>query len=406
MGVLSKGMLSISAAMIVVMSGCGYDNENQNIMGKSEFISATKLFEVPGSALQPTVSQLAPGHPAFGLKSYRILYRTHDQKGAEVNASALLTVPVPTQAILEGLKKQGKSFSLSMVSDQHGTIFQDLEAPTSSVIATKKPSTISMIFSAIGGFMTLQPDYIGYGQSKAHPHPYLLEDASANSVVDLIEAAIKFGNDNHLPLNGQIFLTGYSEGGYVTLAAENAIEKKHPDLRLKGVVAMSGPYDLNLIGMGVVSQPQILRPDFIGAIIDSYASSYDIKLDKILNTQYASKLPTLYDKKRDSQEIMQELTHETKDFFNPLFMRDFLTNPKNPLRAAFIQNSVDDFKPQTPTKLFYCGGDKTVPPTITLKASKVMGVDAIDINSSLGHVECAQKAYPAVLTYFDQLRSK
>ncbi len=406
MGVLSREMLSISAAMIVVMSGCGYDNENQNIMGKSEFISATKLFEVPGSALQPTVSQLAPGHPAFGLKSYRILYRTHDQKGAEVNASALLTVPVPTQAILEGLKKQGKSFSLSMVSDQHGTIFQDLEAPTSSVIATKKPSTISMIFSAIGGFMTLQPDYIGYGQSKAHPHPYLLEDASANSVVDLIEAAIKFGNDNHLPLNGQIFLTGYSEGGYVTLAAENAIEKKHPDLRLKGVVAMSGPYDLNLIGMGVVSQPQILRPDFIGAIIDSYASSYDIKLDKILNTQYASKLPTLYDKKRDSQEIMQELTHETKDFFNPLFMRDFLTNPKNPLRAAFIQNSVDDFKPQTPTKLFYCGGDKTVPPTITLKASKVMGVDAIDINSSLGHVECAQKAYPAVLTYFDQLRSK
>ncbi len=406
MGVLSREMLSISAAMIVVMSGCGYDNENQNIMGKSEFISATKLFEVPGSALQPTVSQLAPGHPAFGLKSYRILYRTHDQKGAEVNASALLTVPVPTQAILEGLKKQGKSFSLSMVSDQHGTIFQDLEAPTSSVIATKKPSTISMIFSAIGGFMTLQPDYIGYGQSKAHPHPYLLEDASANSVVDLIEAAIKFGNDKHLPLNGQIFLTGYSEGGYVTLAAENAIEKKHPDLRLKGVVAMSGPYDLNLIGMGVVSQPQILRPDFIGAIIDSYASSYDIKLDKILNTQYASKLPTLYDKKRDSQEIMQELTHETKDFFNPLFMRDFLTNPKNPLRAAFIQNSVDDFKPQTPTKLFYCGGDKTVPPTITLKASKVMGVDAIDINSSLGHVECAQKAYPAVLTYFDQLRSK
>lgn len=406
MGVLSREMLSISAAMIVVMSGCGYDNENQNIMGKSEFISATKLFEVPGSALQPTVSQLAPGHPAFGLKSYRILYRTHDQKGAEVNASALLTVPVPTQAILEGLKKQGKSFSLSMVSDQHGTIFQDLEAPTSSVIATKKPSTISMIFSAIGGFMTLQPDYIGYGQSKAHPHPYLLEDASANSVVDLIEAAIKFGNDNHLPLNGQIFLTGYSEGGYVTLAAENAIEKKHPDLRLKGVVAMSGPYDLNLIGMGVVSQPQILRPDFIGAIIDSYASSYDIKLDKILNTQYASKLPTLYDKKHDSQEIMQELTHETKDFFNPLFMRDFLTNPKNPLRAAFIQNSVDDFKPQTPTKLFYCGGDKTVPPTITLKASKVMGVDAIDINSSLGHVECAQKAYPAVLTYFDQLRSK
>ncbi len=405
MAYLSKGLLSISVTVTLMISGCGYDNENQNIMGKSELISAKRLFEVPASALQPTVTQLAPGRPAFGLKTYRVIYRTHDQKGAEVNASALLTIPVPTQMILDGLKKEGKTFSLSMVSDQHGTIFKDLEAPTSSVIATKKPSTISMIFSAIGGFMTLQPDYIGYGQSKAHPHPYLLEDASANSVVDLIKAAIKFGNDNHLPLNGQIFLTGYSEGGYVTLAAEDEIEKKHPDLQLKGVVAMSGPYDLNLTGMGVVSQPQILRPDFIGAIIDSYASSYDIKLDKILNTQYASKFPTLYNKERDGSQIMQELTHETKDFFNPLFMQDFLTNAKNPLRVAFIQNNVDDFKPKTPTKLFYCGGDKTIPPTISLKASKVMGVDAIDINASLGHVECAQKAYPAVLKYFDQLRS-
>jgi pimeloyl-ACP methyl ester carboxylesterase len=364
------------------------------------------MFDISSKQLQPTVTALAPGHPAFGIKGYRVVYKTHDELGNEVNASALVSVPVPSELILGGLKKEGKDFTISIVEDNHGTIFPDLEAPTSSVIATKKPPKIAVLFSGIGGFMTLQPDYIGYGQSAAHTHPYLLKKSSANTVIDLLKSAIKFGNDNSLPLNGQIFLTGYSEGGYVTLAAQEEIEKNHPELHLKGVVGMSGPYNLALVGMGVLSQPQIGRPDFIGAIINSYSQVYGYKLDEIINTQYASKLPTLYDKKKTGSEIMAELTHETKDFFTPTYRADFLQNDKNPLKVAFVKNSVDDFKPKTPTKLFYCGSDVTIPPAIALFVGKKMGIDAVDINSSLNHTQCAVPAYGATLQYFVNLRSK
>ncbi len=398
--------LLLSSALSLVMIGCGYSNENQNIVGKSELISATPMFDISSQNMQTTVSKLAPGHPAFGIKGYRILYKTHDEKGKEINASALLTIPVPSKLILDNLKKDGKDFTMSIVSDQHGTIFLDKEAPTNSVLLTKKPTQQSVLFSAIGGFITLQPDYIGYGASKDHIHPYLLQKSSANSVIDLIKSSIKFANDKQLPINGQIFLTGYSEGGYVTLAAQKEIEKNHPNLHLKGSIPMSGPYDLNITGMGILSQDQILRPDFVSGIIYSYAKAYDLKLDQILNPQYASKLPTLFDKTKDGSQIQAELSHTTNDLINPNYRMDFLTNPKNPLRVEFINNSVDNFKPKTPTLLYYCGGDKTIPPKISLKASKALGVDAIDIDPTLNHIECAQKAYPAALKYFSDLRSK
>ena len=402
-----KSILSLASTLLsITIIGCGYDNDGKNVVDEDRLISVTPLFDINSSMMQTVVNQLAPGHPAFGIKGYRVVYKTKDDKGKDIKASGLITVPVASKLILDGLKKKGKNFSISIVSDQHGTIFPDSQAPTSSVILSKKPTDIATLFSAVGGFMTIQPDYIGFGESKGKVHPYLLEDLSASTVIDLLKSAIKFADENSFPINGQIFLSGYSEGGYVTLAAQDEIEKNHPELHLTGVSAMSGPYDLNLTGLGVVSQAQIGRVDFVGGIINSYAKAYDLNLSQIVQEQYASKFPTLYDATKTATQIQEELTDDTNSFLVPSFRADFLQNPNNKLRKEFVENSVDDFKPKTPTELLYCAGDKTVDPRIALSASKKMGVDAIDLNSSLNHTQCAFPAYLFTLKYFDELRSK
>jgi hypothetical protein len=410
-----KLSLIASSVAIALFSGCGYDNENKNVVGKDTFISATELFNVTSAQMQPTVTAMAPGQPAFGIKGYRVVYGTKNERGEDIKVSGLITVPVPSQLILAGLKAQGKTFSMSIVSNQHGTIFPDVEAPTSSVITTHKPTSIGTLFSAIGGFVTIQPDYIGFGESKSELHPYLLEKSSANTVVDMIEAAIKFGNDNSLPLNGQVYLTGYSEGGYATLAAAKEIENNHPNIALKAIAPMSGPYDLNLTGMGILAPDMssgtpdynttMARPDFIAGIIFSYATDLDLGIDNMVNPKYASKLPTLYDADKNGSTIRSELTTSIADFFLPTYRKDFLTKTDNTLRSAFIENSVDDWKPTTPTKLLYCSGDKTIDYRISLSAGAKMGVDTVDVNSSLGHAGCAIQAYPAVAKWFASIRS-
>ena len=402
-----KLSLVISTVAVALFTGCGYDNEDENVVGADKLISVTPLFDIDSSLMQNTVTALAPGKPAFGIKGYRVVYGTKNERGEDIKVSGLITVPVPSQMILDGLKAQGKSYSMSIVSNQHGTIFPDVEAPTSNVIATKKPTGIGTMFSAIGGFVTIQPDFIGFGESVSELHPYLLEKSSANTVIDMIKAAIKFGNDKQLPLNGQVYLTGYSEGGYMTLAAAEEIEKNHPDISLKGVAPMSGPYDLNLIGMGVMNATTMLRPDFIGGIVSAYATDFDLGLNNIVNPTYASTIEAgLYNGDKNSTQIQDELTTSVVDFFIPTFRMDFLTNPENTLRSAFIKNSVDDYKPTTPTRLYYCGGDTTIDYRISLSASTKMGVEAINLGDTLGHTECARPAYGKALAWFVELRSK
>ena len=407
---MKKSSLLFSISLTALLySGCGIDNTDKNIVGKTELISVTPLFELSAAQMQPTVTALKPGSPAFGVKGLKMLYKTHNQKGEEIEVSGLVTVPVPSKLILAGLEKQGKNYSMSIVSDQHGTIFQDYEAPSQAATATKKPYQAGTVFSAIGGFLTIQPDYIGFGSSNTTSHPFFLEEASANVVVDMIKATLAFGTDSKLPLNGQVYLTGYSEGGYVTLAAAKEIETHHKDIHLAGVAPLSGPYDLNLTGMGVISKETMARPDFIGGIINAYASAYDYNLSHVLGSAYASKLPTLYDATdvtKPKEWIQAALTHNVADFFTPAFRGDFLTNANNALRVDFVNNSVDDYKPTTPTQLYYCSGDTIIDPRLALSASAKMGVPAIDVGNTLDHVPCATPAYATAAAWFAELRSK
>jgi len=396
----SSLLLSISLTALLI-SGCGIDNTDENQIGASQLIKVVPLFDIDSTNMQDTVTALKPGSPAFGVKGFKMLYSTHNDKGEKITVSGLVTIPVPSQTILTAMP----DYSMSIVSDQHGTIFPDFEAPSTAATLTGKPYAAGTLFSAVAGFVTIQPDYIGFGETKGTAHPYLLEESSANVVVDMIKATLAFGNQQNLPLNGQVYLTGYSEGGYVTMAAAKEIEANQPNITLKGVAPMAGPYDLNLTGMGVLSVAQMQRPDFIGGIINAYASNYDYNISTIVNAPYDTVLPTLYDGVNTATEIQAALTTEVASFIQPAYRGDFLQNPNNPLRAEFINNSVDDYTPTSTTQLYYCSGDTVINPLLAQNAAAKMGITAIDINASLDHAECATPAYGAVAAWFSELRS-
>ncbi len=416
---INKIVLS-SSLILTLFIGCGgYDNEDKNIVGDAKLLSAPKLlFDFNSSIMQNLIAKMGiTDKAAFGIKGYEIIYSVTNENGKDINASGLVTIPVPSETILESLKKEGKNFTMSIVSDQHGTIFPNDEAPTivaknlnSNPANILQPSswTIQSIIplSVVGGFVTIQPDYIGFGSSKGVTHPYLLEKSSANTVINMIKSMLKFGNDASMPLNGQIYLTGYSEGGYATLATAKEIEKNHPDISLKAVAPMSGPYDLNLTGMGVISAQTMKRPDFIGGIINSYSKYYDIDLTTMVNEPYATKLPTFYTGNYTGAEIRAELTESIDEFFIPAFKLDFLTNQHNTLRTLFIQNSVNDYTPITDTRLYYCKGDTVIPSIIPESSAAKMGVSAVNLSDNLDHTECAPTAYQAVTQWFSEIRSK
>src|SRR6185369_398821 len=84
------------------------------------------------------------------------------------------------------------------------------------------------------------------GESSGHFHPYLHAKTSASAVVDLLRAVKSYCAANSIPLSGKLFLAGYSEGGYATMAATREIQERFAaELPITASAPMAGPYDLS-----------------------------------------------------------------------------------------------------------------------------------------------------------------
>ena len=146
------------------------------------------------------------------MSCYKLTYKTPDASAALINASGLVCLPAT------------RSGGSPVLSYQHGTIFQDSDAPSSFL--TSAEGLAGAVFAAIG-FIAVLPDYIGYGDSTALLHPYVHAATLASATVDMNRAARVFFKEPGINAvtNGQLFLAGYSEGGYATLATQRLMEQ-------------------------------------------------------------------------------------------------------------------------------------------------------------------------------------
>ncbi len=416
----------------LLLGGCGIDNTDKNVVGNNLIITAdtfTPTLTLPKAAL---------GADALaGIKSYKITYMTKDSRGNDVKASGLITLPDLSKEFFAAYKNnlipgldnpKKRDFTFSMVSDQHGTIFTDAEAPSNTTmtnISSNNPLAIGFAANAL--FMIIQPDYLGYGESNT-THPFIIEDALANTTVDMIKAAIEFANKAGIPINGQLFLSGYSEGGYATMAAAKEIQENHPDLHLMAVAPMAGPYDVEQMAISSLQAPMMSFPPFLAYIAEAYANRYDdVTITDVVNQPYASMLPTLFDGTHSGMEIYASLPNALDgnlsklapdQLFVPAYSDQIISDPDNPLRKRFAENSVIDWTPKMPMHLYHCSNDMIIPYTMSTLAMnhfeasgaknvELVTIDTVESNLSNPlqvHANCAPVAYQRAITWFDQVR--
>jgi len=395
---------------LLLLIGCGSLDapDNEKVKGGEIVVN------FPATLMKQTLLEqglIEANSTVFGYKAYKIPYETTDEEGNLVEASGLFVIPT-------GISPLMQQVGLSMVSDDHGTIFANDEAPTVIAYNQGTPDGSSVILTSLGGFATLQPDYIGFGDSQGEYHPFILKKSLASSTIDFIHAVKHFSQENNITLNDQLYLTGYSEGGYAALSTLQKIEEDN-QLHVTMTAPMAGPYDLNLTAFGVLSTPTLSVPSFMAEISYAYAKSYHQELTSILNEPYASKLPTLVDGTHDRMEIDQELTTQTtgeEGLFSPTFVNEFFHNPNNWFRAAMVENSVHAWSPQTPVRLLHCQGDDVIPYGIsqvtagTMNALGAKDVALIPVEPTLGldynvtHRACGVLAYKIATQMFATTR--
>ncbi len=399
----------IFTLLVIFLIGCGGDSLEKP---KSLSLKDGELIaDFPASLIKEDLIKkrvIDSNQTVFGFRAYKIYYTTLDDEGKELNASGVVIIPTSLGTNKETNEKLIKinSTGLSIVLNNHGTIFANKEAPSVNIASSMMPSGAGVIYTSLGAFITIEPDYIGFGNSKEHYHPYLIKKSSAKDNVYFYKAALNFIKENNLvKLNNEFFLSGYSQGGYVALAALKDFEKD--GIKVNIATPMAGPYLLDPIARGVLSLDTIEAPSFMADIVYSYSKRYkDIKLEDIINEPYASKLSRLFDSKLYTrEEIDKELTTKVKGD-GGLFTNNIVENYSISLfRLRLLENSLISYAPSTPIKLIHCKSDDIIPYAIseneelilnTLGSNSVSLIpveDTLGLNQQLGHVGCASYAY-------------
>ncbi len=353
---------------------------------RGQLISAKRLVkhtqEAIGLAVQGFGDEIPRDRFLYPVTLYRLTYSTIDGYGEAVDASGVIALP-----------DKMANFPSPLLSFQHGSLFYDKEAPSNDLQANSPPALIAAM-----GYITVAADYVGYGASLGTPHPYLLKDASAAVVIDLLKAAQTWLNQQDIPLNGQLFLSGYSQGGYVTMAAHQALEQQAlSGLQVVASIPAAGPYHLTATLNDLVSSDRIQQA------LNSIASRQQIAPSA---ATIAQRLPdAIADPLADY--VMDQLLPDDSDIvFQDTVIREFIRDGA----SAIAENNVHDWKAIAPVRLFHGRDDETVPFLNARNAltamqargsSDVMLVECLE--TPAGHEECILPYGILLNTYFQSL---
>jgi predicted esterase len=260
------------------------------------------------------------------------------------------------------------------------------------------------------GYYSLEADYLGFGESTIL-HPYIYEKSSADAVVDFIFAGRNVASTKNITLNGQVFLAGYSEGGYVTLAAQKEIEKNYKgQIDVAASAPMAGPYDLNLTARTILQNATYPQPGYLAFIFLAYNNLYGWnKVSEMFNEPYANLIPSLFDGSKNLNQINAALTTDMTKLLKKDFVDSFLAGSQTEVISALTANSlIDGWTPVTPIKFFHGNADDYVPYQNSVEAlnafkSRGANVDLVTINGGT-HITSAVPSIIGAVTWFESLR--
>jgi alpha-beta hydrolase superfamily lysophospholipase len=339
-------------------------------------ISATQNSEAPLHLLKAFTTGMGQKKIAsllkYGVKSYTLVYQT-SWKGEIINASGLVLVPA-------GIKEPA-----AVLSIQHGTTFLKDEAPSASGGYT------GMELFASAGYIVFMPDYLGYGTSSQLFHPYYDKKHSATSVIDMIKSGKQFLSKEKIPFNDKLFLAGYSEGGFVTLAAAEEIERNPShQLKLNAIAAGAGGYDLSQMLKSVTTESYYSFPAYLAFVLMSYNKTYDWNksLEYFFKDRYADALNKYMNGKYGPGTINSHLTTNVSALLNTNFYAQLKKSEgEMQLKRALKNNTVAGWKTQTPIRLYHGTKDEIIPyrnSEVTFTSFQTAGSDNVTLTSIPG----------------------
>lgn len=339
----------------------------------------------------------------YDVSLYKIVYTTVDANGNPTIASGALSLPNTTECT---------DFPIAVY--QHGTVLNKEDVPSRD----NGEAFLSKILAS-GGYYAITPDYVGLGDSPGL-HPYVHAESEATAAIDMMRAVRQFLNDSlGVQDNGEVFITGYSQGGHAAMALHKYIEDNNLLEEFDVIISApaSGPYAMSESQMDMIlSNESYSNPGYLVYTISSYELVYGNIYDEysdILQSPYDTIVVPFFDGNNTTlymSDLNPLLPEQVQDLMQPDYFADLVENENNPLHLALVDNDNFNWVPERPITMYYCTEDEQVTFENTLKALDYMttnGAENVEaINSGpFSHGDCILPSMTSVYDLFQSLKT-
>lgn len=216
-----------------------------------------KILQVDTPAFAGITTAYSPARNAVRL--YRVTYSSvvPERGNKPTIASGLLAIP----------EDSGTSFP--MVSYQHGTVYGKQEVPS---FPQQSPETQLMVAQFAGqGYVVVGADYFGLGTS-TEPEGYMVKASHQQATYDMLIASRAVLD--HLKLTTtKLFIAGWSQGGFVTMAMLEKLEQA--GVKVDAAATASAPADVFVALNGFLNFPRKNDASWVTSLFILSAFSFE-----------------------------------------------------------------------------------------------------------------------------------
>jgi hypothetical protein len=328
---------------------------------RGQLVSVTPLRTLPGKAAvttELTSDGFSAASARYGVRAYRLVYRTVDASGRPTTASGLLALPISGERVLP------------VVSFNHGTEASRSDAPSVQPSGFDPAPAYTY---ASAGFATVEPDYLGLGTGPG-PHPWMDVPSETVTTVDMLRAARGYLAGHGRALRHDVMVTGFSQGASAALGLARALQAgADPWFRLGALAPISGAYDFQGAEIPALLNGDLVRLNPVPGLGSKYTVLYTAYTfigfnrvhpiaglpAKIFKTPYASTLPRLFDGDHTDQQVFNGTPATLDELLTP-YGFELLRHPAGGLLAAFrsADSVCSGWTPTAPARLYMADGDE------------------------------------------------
>jgi Secretion system C-terminal sorting domain/Prolyl oligopeptidase family len=341
-----------------------------------------------------------------GAKFYKISYTSKDAKGQPDTLSGLMVIP-------DDLR-----FTYPTLVYQHGTSDCKKCVPSSFGTQGGEEGQLGLLFAGLG-YVAVLPDYVGMGDGRGF-QTYVHDATTVSATEDMMKAVKEWTAQNGVVTNDQLFITGYSQGGYASMSYHQHVQKTSGAAAVTAAAHLSGPYSLSGVMRDLIlGEAAYNYPAYVPNTVLGFNEVYNIynDLGEFFKPEYVDDIKSYYNGTLSlfnmNTMLAQKLITNTGASVGGRLIRDDVmaeirSNPNHRINQILKENDLYRWKPESPTRIFYCKADDQVPYLNSIVARDSMYargtsnsiLQVVDVNSTANHGTCVSPALTNSLLFF------